>query len=80
MREVFRKLTIGMIILLASYVGGWLMFVKPISDVLCAYNAGTASGILILVSILKCIFAPVVASVILGVGAVVANYIYCTED
>lgn len=39
------------------YIGGWLMFIKPIINVTQAFDAGTLTGLLIAKTVLKCIFA-----------------------
>lgn len=46
------------------YVGGWLMFIQPIIEACKAFDAGTLTGLIVGVTILKCIFASAVGSII----------------
>lgn len=55
-----------------AYVGGWLMFIQPIMTACKAYDAGTLTGTIIGVTVLKCIFAGVVFAVVFYIG-----YILC---
>lgn len=41
------------------YVGGWLMFLKPILIAITAYDAGTLTGKIVFSTVIKCIFASV---------------------
>ena len=73
-----RRIIFGWIVLVGSvlcglYVGGWLMFIKPILDVCNAFDAGTITGLLIGTAVLKCLFASVAGWLIVYVGAAVAN-------
>lgn len=51
-----------------TYVGGYLMFIKPILECLSMYDAGLLTGSMIGITILKCFFAGTVAGVIFGIG------------
>lgn len=78
-----RRIIFGWIVLVGSiasgiYVGGWLMFIKPILDVCSAFDAGTITGLLVGISVLKCLFASVVGWLIVYVGAAVANRLFKT--
>lgn len=46
------------------YVGGWLMFIKPILAAAAAYDAGVLTGMIIAVTTLKCILATSVGFVV----------------
>lgn len=46
------------------YVGGWLMFIQPIIEACKAFDAGTLTGLIVGVTVLKCIFATAVGSII----------------
>ena len=48
----------------ALYVGVWLMFISPIIEVCQAYDAGTLTGLMIGIAIIKCLFSGVVGLVI----------------
>lgn len=48
----------------ALYVGVWLMLISPIIEVCQAYDAGTLTGLMIGIAIIKCLFSGVVSSVI----------------
>lgn len=51
-----------------AYVGGYLMFIKPILECLSMYDAGLLTGSMIGITILKCFFAGTVGSGIFCIG------------
>ena len=51
-----------------AYVGGYLMFIKPILECLSMYDAGLLTGSMIGITILKCFFAGTVGVAIFGIG------------
>ena len=55
------------------YVGGWLMFIKPIIEASKAFDAGTLTVMIVGVTVLKCIFASTVCSIIAYVGILVGT-------
>ena len=57
------------------YVGGWVMFVRPIIEACKHFDAGTLTGVIVGVTILKCIFASSVGRFIAYVGIVLAKAI-----
>lgn len=64
---------IGVILIIAGalgglYVGGWRMFIQPIIEVCKAFDAGTITGMMIGLTVIKCIFASGVGSLIFIVG------------
>lgn len=54
------------------YVGGYLMFIKPIVTCITAFDLGALTGAMIGWSIVKCIFAGTVSGIIIYLG-----YIAC---
>lgn len=50
------------------YIGGWLMFIQPIMEACQHFDAGTLTGVIVGATVLKCIFASAVGSVIAYVG------------
>lgn len=50
------------------YVGGWLMFIQPILDACHHFDAGTLTGTIVGVTVLKCVFASAVGTIIASVG------------
>ena len=58
-------------VLLGLYVGGWLLFVKPIIDVCYAIDNHTISAIVIGIAVIKCIFASLVGVLIGYLGIVI---------
>lgn len=46
------------------YVGGWLMFLKPILIAITAYDTGTLTGMIIFSTVIKCIFASAIGFLI----------------
>ena len=59
-------------ILNGAYVGGFLMFIKPIITCITAFDLGTLTGTMIGWSIVKCVFAGTVSGIIIYLG-----YIAC---
>lgn len=68
MKKFFGILLIILGIVGGLYVGGWLMFVKSILVACSAFDAGTLTGGLVGVTIVKCIFASAVGSIIFYTG------------
>lgn len=67
------KKFIGALLMIAGvfgglYVGGWLMFIKPIIEACKAFDTGTLTGMIIGITVLKCIFASTVGGIIAYVG------------
>ena len=72
------RYVIGWLFILAGavlglYVGGWCMFIKPIIDACIAFDRGTLTGLMVGSTVLKCIFASCVGSIIFYVGVVFGN-------
>ncbi len=61
--------------ILGLYVGGWLMFVKPIIACCAAFDAGTLTGLMVGTSILKCIFGSTVGGIIFLICHVISMLI-----
>lgn len=75
------KIIFGWIIFVASvicglYVSGWLMFVKPIIDVCHHLDAGTLTGTITGIAILKCVFASAVGVIIVKIGSMIATALF----
>ena len=51
------------------------MFIQPIIEACRCFDAGTLTGAMVGFTIIKCVFASFVTSVIIGIGASVANAI-----
>ena len=49
---------------LAGYIGIWEMFIGPIIDACKHFDAGTLTGLMVGKTIIKCIFASTVSSLI----------------
>ena len=61
---------------LGAYVGGWLMFVRPILDACKAFDAGTLTGLMVGTTVLKCIFAGTIGGLIIYIGARVSSVLF----
>lgn len=59
-------------VVLGLYVGGYLMFIKPIVACLVAFDTGVLTGSMIGWTIVKCIFAGTVGGVIFIIGHYIA--------
>ena len=75
------KVIMGWSVLIGSivcglYVGGWMMFIQPIIEACKAFDAGTLTGLIVGTTVLKCVFASAVGSIIVWIGAVIANSLF----
>ena len=59
----------------ACYFGGWVMLIKPILAACAAFDAGTLTATIIGITIIKCLFAGVVFSLIVTAASFLANAI-----
>lgn len=77
MRDILFWISIIGGIVLSIYVGGWLLFIKPIVALCAAYDVGTLTGSIIGWTIFEClVLAPIIARVIMKVALAVAERIY----
>lgn len=70
------KKLLGVLIIIAGiagglYVGGWLLFAQPIIAACKAFDAGMLTGMIVGMTVLKCIFASVVGGFIAWIGSVI---------
>lgn len=75
MKDIIAIIVLALSFILAAYVGLWLMFIDPILYACSCFDAGTLTGTVIGMTILKCIFASPVAGIILFIGAGISNII-----
>ena len=68
MKKIIGKLLIIAGALGGLYIGGWCMFIQPIIDVCKAFDAGTLTGMIVGVTVIKCIFASFVGWLIFAAG------------
>lgn len=59
-------------IIAGLYVGGWLMFIQPILEACKHFDAGTLTGLMVGTTVLKCVFASAVGSIIAYVSLLIA--------
>lgn len=74
----YMKKIIGVLLMIAGivgglYVGGWMLFIQPIIEACQAFDAGTLTGTIVGITVLKCIFASAVGSIIAYVGFLVGG-------
>lgn len=74
MCKLLGNLTIVASWLTALYVGIWVMFIQPIMTACKAFDAGTLTGTMVGITILKCIFASCVGMIIGYAGTVLGYY------
>lgn len=72
------KKIIGVLLMIAGvvgglYVGGWMLFIQPIIEACQAFDTGTLTGTIVGITVLKCIFASAVGSIIAYVGFLVGG-------
>lgn len=75
MKEAIGYLLMIIGIAAGLYVGGWLMFIQPILEVCRCFDAGTLTGTIIGVTILKCVFSGAVGSIIAWLGVVLGSVV-----
>lgn len=68
MKNVLKQIT-GVLIMVSGvfsglYIGGWLLFLKPILLTIAAFDTGILTGMIIFSTIIKCIFAGAVGTLI----------------
>lgn len=73
MKSIIGNLLIAAGIIGGLYVGGWMMFIQPIIEACKAFDAGMLTGTIVGITVLKCIFASAVGSVIAYVGVLVGS-------
>lgn len=62
-------------ILLAIYVGGWVLFIKPIMVACAAFDAGTLTASLVGMTVIKCLIATTVAGFIIFVSSTISAFL-----
>lgn len=75
MRNLIGVLIVLVGILLGLYIGGWIMFVKPIIDICYAIDDQTVSAVAVGITIIKCLFASFVGVAIAQIGIVIGKLI-----
>lgn len=65
---------------IAIYIGGWLMLIKPIKNIILAYTMGTLTIPQLIVSVIKCICSLTVAGFIWSLGYIASNLIFDSRD
>lgn len=78
------RIVLGVIIMVlsivvAAYVGVWCMFIQPILDACRAFDTGTLTGMIIGITVLKCIFSGTVSAIIILIGRVIGS-IFITKS
>ena len=74
------KNVIGAILIIVGVISGlyvsiWSMFIQPILDACRAFDAGTLTGTIIGITIIKCIFSSTVGSLIVTIGCKVGAWL-----
>lgn len=75
MKNIIAIIILALSVILAAYVGLWLMFIDPILYACSCFDAGTLTGTVIGMTILKCAFASPVAGIIMFIGSGISNII-----
>ena len=64
----------------AIYIGGWVMFIKPVKFTITAYTLGTLTLPQLLIAIIKCVCSLTVAGLVWCIGYIASNHIYDSRD
>lgn len=75
MRNIIAFAVAAIGFLLGFYVGGWILFIQPIISACQAFDAGVLTGTIVGITVLKCIFASAVGSIIIWLGCTIAGFI-----
>lgn len=75
LRVVIAALVFIIGIILAAYIGGWILFIKPIIACCIAFDSGTLTALMVGTTVIKAIFAGTVASLIIWVSSVIVGII-----
>lgn len=75
MKNIIAIIIIWLGCILALYVGGWLMFIKSIIDLILGFQAGMVTGSMIALAIIKILFASIVGGIIAYIGFIIAAFI-----
>lgn len=72
MRTVLAILIFIAGLLLSCYVGGWVLFIKPILAACAAFDSGTLTSTGIGVTVIKCLLASAVSGFIITAASAIA--------
>lgn len=75
MRNILAVLIFLVGIFAACYTGVWVLFIKPIIECCKAFDAGTLTGVMVGVTVMKCIFAGTVAGIIVWISSIIATIV-----
>lgn len=73
MKRVLGTLIIIVGLLGGLYIGGWLMFIQPIIEACRHFDTGTLTGMIVGITVLKCIFASTIGGVIAYIGILIGT-------
>ena len=73
MRTVLAILIFIAGVVLSCYVGGWVLFIKPILAACAAFDSGTLTATVIGVTVIKCLLSSAVSGVIITVASAIAK-------
>lgn len=76
MNDILYKIFLLINVIVSLYVGLWLMFIKPIFDCCAAIDANILTGKIVLMTILKCLFASPVGYGIYTIGLLIILLIF----
>lgn len=57
------------------YIGCWVMFIKPIIDAVNAFSSDMLTTKMLVVTVLKCMFAGFVGTIVFYVGYIIGRVI-----
>lgn len=75
MKNIIGNLLIAAGVVGGLYVGGWIMLIQPIIEACKAFDAGTLTGLIVGITVLKCIFASAVGIIIGYVGVLIGTLV-----
>lgn len=72
-KNIIGNLLIAVGVVGGLYVGGWIMFIQSIIEAYRAFDTGTLTGLIVGVTVFKCIFATEVGFIIACIGVFVGS-------
>ncbi len=67
-------------LVVSVYVGGWVLLLKPVKEMIAAYTLGTLTLPQLVISVAKCISSMTVAGLIWCMGYMASNHIFDSRD
>lgn len=75
MKNIIAFLVAAAGVITGLYVGVWLLFIQPIIQACATFDAGTLTGMIVGMTVLKCVFASFVTGIIIVISFWIAGVV-----